>query len=345
MVRAIAKHLGRALQSAGAVACALSVLAAACDRQSGSGAQPAPSASAVPLGLTPELAGKVLAKVGDRTVTLGEYAAVLERMDRFERLRYQSPERRQLLLDEIIRAELLAAEARRRGLDRDPETVERIRQILRDELLRQVRAELPGPEQIPEAEVRSYYDEHRDEFREPERRRVATIELRTRQQAEQLLAKAQTATPAEWGRLVREHSAETPASDADSRPLELAGDRGIVSLGDHGGNPQVPEPVRQAVFKIGQVGQVLGEVVEADGRFHIVRLIGKTEARMRGYQDAQRSIRVTLVQQRVRDAEKKLEERLRKQHPVTVDEAALAKIDVPGVSASDAGDQGDGATP
>ena len=56
--------------------------------------------------LTPEQAGQVLARVGDRVITLGDYAAALERMDPFERMRYQTEDRRQALLDEMINVEL-----------------------------------------------------------------------------------------------------------------------------------------------------------------------------------------------------------------------------------------------
>ena len=65
--------------------------------------------------LTPEQAAKVLAKVGDRTITLGDYVAALEHMDQFDRLRYQSPERRKELLDELVEVELLAQEATAKG--------------------------------------------------------------------------------------------------------------------------------------------------------------------------------------------------------------------------------------
>src|SRR4051812_48575274 len=45
-------------------------------------------------GLSPEQAARVVAKVGDRSITLGEFAKTLERMDQFDRLRYQSKDRR-----------------------------------------------------------------------------------------------------------------------------------------------------------------------------------------------------------------------------------------------------------
>jgi len=304
--------------------------AGGCTCDEGSSAS-SPAASAVAEGLSAELAPKVLAKVGDRTITLGEYAAVLERMDQFERLRYQTADRRRKLLDEIIRVELLAAEARRRGLDQDPKTVERIRQVLRDELLKKVRRQVPQPAQIRESEVRAHYDQHRQEFHEPERRRVAHIVVASQARAEQLLQEAMQASPAQWGNLVREDSLDRSGQPASTGALELAGDLGIVSRPGEGrgDNPKVPEELRAAVFEIPKVGGVHGQVVKARGRFHIVRMTGKTEARERSFTDAQRSIRVSIVQERIRAAEKQLEEELRKRIPVRIDEQALAKVSVP----------------
>src|SRR5690348_15947625 len=68
-------------------------------------------AGRLPGGLSAEQAALVVARVGERTITLGDYAATLERMDQFDRLRYQSPERRKELLQEIIDVELLAQDA------------------------------------------------------------------------------------------------------------------------------------------------------------------------------------------------------------------------------------------
>ena len=81
---------------------------------------------------------------------------------------YQSVDRRRQLLDEIIKAELLAIEAKRRGLDQKPEVKERVRQILREDVMRQKRTEVTAPADIPESEVRAYYDKKREEFRDPE---------------------------------------------------------------------------------------------------------------------------------------------------------------------------------
>ena len=274
----------------------------------------------------------MLAKVGDREITLGEYAETLERMDPFERLRYQSPDRRKQLLNEIIQVELLAEEAKRRGLDKQPETQERLRQMLKEELLRDVRRNVPAPGDIADAAVHAYFDAHHDEFKEPERRRVAHLELASEAQAKAALQKAEGASAADWGKLVSELSLDKPAPSLGPAPTELAGDLGIVGPPGHprGANPRVPEPLRAAVFEIAQVGGVLGRVVRTDnGRFHVLRMTGRTEARDRSFQDAERTIRVAIVQQRVRDREAQLEKELEQRYPVRIDDSALSQVKVP----------------
>lgn len=289
------------------------------------------SASAGPKPLSPELAKKTLAKVGDRVITLGDYAATLERMDPFERMRYQSPDRRRRLLDEMVEVELLAQEATRRGLDKAPETQERLRQVLRDQLLEEVRKGAPAANDIPDGDLRAYYDAHKDEFAEPERRRVAAIVVETSAAAKSALAKAQNASPAEWGDLVEKLSTQRGGRSGPSAPAELAGDLGIVGPPGHprGANPRVPDAVREAAFKLAELNQTYSSVVEADGKFFIVRVTSKTPGRERKYEESERAIRTAVVQARVKEREAALEKDLRGRFPVKVDEAALAKMPMP----------------
>jgi parvulin-like peptidyl-prolyl isomerase len=279
----------------------------------------------MPTQLTAELAGRVLAQVGGRTITLGDYAAALDRMDQFERLRYQTPERRKQLLDELINMELLAREAEKRGLDKSPETQERLRQLLREEVLRRRRETLPKLEELPMGDVRAYYDSHRDELREPERRRVGHIALKDRAKAEQVLAQARTATPAQWGELVKRNATQPEQGDV---PIELAGDLGFVSPPgtERGSNLNVPEPLREAVFKLSAVGDVSQQLVLHEGEFHVVRLMGISAARDRTFAEAERTVRVQLLQEMVAKSERALLDELRKTTPVTINEAALSRV-------------------
>jgi peptidyl-prolyl cis-trans isomerase C len=281
-------------------------------------------------------AAKVLARVGSRTISVADFVATLERMDQFDRLRYQSPERRKELLQEIVDTELLAQDAREKGLDKLPETQQAIRQILRDALLLEARKGLPAPADIPQEEVRAFYESHRDDFREPARRRVAHIALADRAGAEGVLAAARTVSVTQWGELVRKHSLDAQKKPSPTQPIEMAGDLGIVgSPSDpRGDNPRVPAEVRAAVFELGAVNDVYPRPVQAQGRWHIVRLTGKTDAHDRSLAEADRTIRVSLLQAKIAEREKALEAELRKQFPVVVDEQALGSVAVPSVASA-----------
>ena len=312
------------------------------------------------VGLSAEQAAAVLARVGTRNITLGDYAAALERMDPFERMRYQTEDRRQALLEEMINVELLAREAERRGLDRQPETQELVRQFQRDELLRRLRASVPGPSQLPVADVQSYYHEHRADFYDAERRRAAQIVLRDEKQALRAVAEATGADEDRWRALVKQYNPEAVSPQGDKTtarpPLDVAGDLGILSppaeaavetaaAASPGSAPppapkappaagseadfEVPEPLRRAVFQIPEVGQVYPQPVAHAGRYYVLRLVSKLEARQRSLEEVDGIVRTLLVKRLQEQAQTELLSRLRQSVPVRIDDDALGRVPPP----------------
>ena len=319
-----------------AVSCGVLVLLTGCDGCKSSSSAAAVDAAGTASGqLTPEQAAIVLAKVGDRTITLGDYEAALEHMDQFDRMRYQAPDRRKELLQEMIDVMLLADEAREKGYDKDPVTQQETREILRDAMLKRARVGVPTPNEIPAEEVRAYYEAHRSEFQEPERRRVSVIVLPGDAGAAAVLEQARKATPVQWGELVKQRSVDPQAKA--SVPPEMAGDLGFVAPpGDtHGTNLRVPEEVRAAVFEGGRPGDVVGHLVKTGGKVYVVKLTSRTEPHDRTFEESERGIRVKLAQDKLRAREDALLDDLRKQYPVTIDEGALAqvKVELPAVDA------------
>jgi hypothetical protein len=250
-------------------------------------------------------------------------------MDQFDRLRYQSVERRKELLDEMITCELLAQEATAKGYDKDPLAQQELRSILRDAMLAEARKDAPTPESVPESEVRAYFDAHRADYKDPERRRVSAIVLRDDATAKATLERAlKSPAASQWGEIVREKSID-PQARANV-PVDLTGDLGIVSPpGDpRGENTRVPEEVRVAAFQIDKVGGVADKVVASGGKFYVVRLTQKLPAHERTLQEAERSIRVKLSQDKLRAKEDELIASLRKSVKVEIDEGALATVKV-----------------
>jgi len=328
----------RRIHAAGALALALASTSLACTScKSSSSGSSAEAGTGTPGALTAQQAAQVLARVGDRTITLGDFEAALEHLDQFDRMRYQSPERRKELLGEMIDVMLLADEARAKGYDKDPVTQQELREILRDAMLKKAREGVPAPNEIPEEDVRAYFDAHRADFHDPERRRVSAILLSSEAAATTTLAAARKATPAQWGELVRSKSIDVMAKS--NTPIDMAGDFGFVSPpGDvRGTNQRVPEEVRAGIFDVDKVGDVLPRVVKVGAaKYYVIKLTSRTEAHDRAFEDSERQIRVKLAQDNIHAREVALLDDLRKQYPVKIDEAALGQVVVQ-LPAADAG--------
>ena len=102
----------------------------------------------------------------------------------------------------MIDVELLAEEAKRLGLDKDPEAADALRVILRDSILAQAREGMPSPAQISGDDVRAFYEAHTDKFVRAGAAARAAIVMSDRKEAEKVLKEAlKVKKPAEWGEL------------------------------------------------------------------------------------------------------------------------------------------------
>lgn len=285
-----------------------------------------------PFGLTAEQAAAVVAKVGDRTITLGDYALLLERMNEIDRQRYQSKKRRRDLLQEMIDIELLAQEARRRGLESKPEVQDAIRQILRDAMRAKILESVRPPARISAEEVKAYYDAHREDFREPERRRVSAIVLGDPDKASEVLEKALAIKDdAAWGELFFAHSLTAPKVRNPSDPADIAGSLDMVGPpGDpKGASSKVPASVQKAVFELEKIGDIYDKVVKGEDRYYVVRMSGQAKAQTRSLEMLDRIIRQRIVQDEQRAAEEKAVAELKKQLNIKIHDDVVAGIALP----------------
>ncbi len=257
-------------------------------------------------------------------------------MNEIDRSRYQSKKRRKDLLQEMIDIELLAQEARRRGLEKHPEVQDAVRQILRDAMRAKIQDTVRPPGRITDDEVKAYYEAHAEDFREPERRRVSAIVLGDPPTAQDVLEKALALEDAAgWGALFFEHSLTAPKVHDPNDPPDLAGALAMVGPpGDpKGASAKVPEAVRKAVFELEKIGDIHGKLVEAQGRFYIVRMSGHTKARTRPLASADRAIRMAIFQKEQREAEDKAVAELKKQLNIKVHTDVVKSIELPGALA------------
>jgi peptidyl-prolyl cis-trans isomerase C len=267
-------------------------------------------------GLTEAQANEVLAKVGDRTITVGEFADRLASQSPYLQARFESPARRKEFLDNLVRYELLVYEAKRRGYMDDPEVQRARRSVMVQELIEQEVEEPLQLNPVSEEEVEAAYKANPTEFDRQAQVRASHIFITDRKKAKAVFAKAKGADRATFSRLAREES-------EDDKTRDNSGDlRFFTADGD--GQPSAA--IRKAAFSIENIGDVYPDLIEDGGGFHIVMLTGKRAELKRTYEQAKRAIRHKLTKERKDEAMEALTKRLREQVEVEVDYDALAEV-------------------
>lgn len=270
-------------------------------------AQPRPPAADAGPPRSPEETARrarTLARVGERVVTVGEFEDMLNEAPEPVRQTYLAPARRREQLEALLSTMLLADEARRRGVDRDPQVAATIRRILSQRLEQRMILEAITPDAVAPDEVARHYQEHLSDYQQPEFRRATVIITRDQATAARV-AEESRAARGDLRRvraLVREHSVdETSRShEGDAFYFQREGQ----PSGD--GRPVDPA-LAAAVFGLARETEVTAPVALRDGRFGVAVLTGIRPALRRALSDpgVSASIRGFLVRERrtLREAE------------------------------------------
>ena len=269
-------------------------------------------------GLTEAQANEALVTIGDRTITVGEFADRLASQSPYLQARFESPERRREFLDNLVRFELLVYEAKRRGYAERPEIQRARRTAMTQQLIKkEIDAQLKLTD-IADEEIQAVYDANPHEFDRPAQVRASDILIKDRSEAQRVLAEARKSDITQFRKLAREKS-EDEATKSDGGDLQFF-------AADAEGPP--PKPVRDAAFALKRVGEVFPNVIKTEEGYHIVMLTGKRAALERTYEQAKRAIRHKLAREKKQAAMDALLARLRKDIEVEVDYDALADVKV-----------------
>ncbi len=273
-------------------------------------------------GLSEAQANEALVTIGDRTITVGEFADRLASQSPYLQSRFESPERRREFLDNLVRFELLVYEAKRRGYAEKPEIQRARRTAMTQQLIKkEVDAKVKLAE-ITDEEIQAVYDANPHEFDRPAQVRASDILVKDRAEAEKVLAEARKSDINQFRKLAREKS-ENEANSRDGGDLQFF-------AADAEGHP--PKAVRDAAFTLKRVGEVFPNLIKTPEGYHIVMLTGKRATLKRTYEQAKRAIRHKLAREKKEAAMEALLDRLRKDIEVEIDYDALAdvRVDIPG---------------
>jgi peptidyl-prolyl cis-trans isomerase C len=242
-------------------------------------------------------------------ITVGDLEDEIEQQSPMMRERYFEPEQRKLLLEKMIRLEMLAREAEKRGYGQSPDVTAAVKQNSVQTMIREKFDAQISLDSIPLEEVKKYYDEHVSEFVRPEMRRGNRIVVATREEALQLIKQLQTGDLKEFRQIARERS-------LDQSTKMRAGDLGFFDKQGKSGSseanrPPVEESVVKAVFSLAKEGDLSTKPIKIQSGFSVVKYTGRRPGVSRDLKDADTTIRKRLWRTKREEALKAFIARLR----------------------------------
>lgn len=278
--------------------------------------------------------GEVIAEVGGIKIYMEDFVSQLEQKPPYVRARYATDEKKREFLDSLITFEVLSQAAIERGLHKDPKVVQAAKQTMLRILMENEIEKKFTADDIPEADLRAYYDANKDQYNNPERRRAAHILIRVnegapedqwqkaRAKAEKVYADAiaQRNDPNSFRRLAKDHS-------DDDATKNRGGDLSYFSRTEEGG-PMV-RAFSDAVFAMENTNDIVGPVRTQHG-WHIIKLTGKLSRRERTFEQVVPRIKRTLFKDRQQEMFESMVQALKAKTPIQINQALLDGYTVPG---------------
>jgi len=222
-------------------------------------------------GIKPSGQDKILASVGNKFITLNDFKDKLFKLPAY----YQgmAEKNKKNLFDDMIVESLFLEDALRKGVDKDKEVQEILREARKKVIIAKfVKTEVDDKIKISEDRMKKYYEEHKDEFKKPAMWRASHILVTNEANAKEILAALSSGK--DFRELAKEKSIDATAL--------RGGDVGYFRKG------QVVPEFENACFEL-KPGQV-SPIIRTQFGYHIIKLTdNKPEARQ-SYEEAKSSI-------------------------------------------------------
>lgn len=276
----------------------------------------------------------ILAHVGEIKVTQATVERRLAELSPISRAKYQSPERKRELIDSLIRFELLAGEALKRGHGEHPEVKVAYKQAMVRQLLRHEIRDLVKIGDISDQEVGAYYQEHLSDYQRPQLVRASHILFSSEAEAQASLKKLRLHIKSDpkqrrsiFGDFASKESQdqETRARRGDlqyfNRKGQLIGDRLFPQSAPH-------RSIAEAAFALTAVGEVAATPIQSPKGWHLIQRTGGKRAFNRSLSDVKTEIRNHLFRARKANTLEDYVTDLKSKAQISIDEEALERLKV-----------------
>ncbi len=264
-----------------------------------------------------------VAKIGEETLTLDYVESSAQRQSPLLRRELVDSTKRNEFVEKLINMELLAQEAKKRGYEDHPEVASVRKNQLASLMHRKIADDVADAEPTDD-ELRKYYEEHHGDYHKPEKVRVRHILISDKAAAAKLLneIKKKKVSQHEFRRMAQEQSQDedTKLRGGDLTFLTRTADRKEED------EPQVPEQVVEAAFKLDKNGAIYPELIKSEQGYHIVMRTGHRDKMDLSFEDAKERLTVLVRREKRKDAIENAIDGLKKKFPVEAFEENLKYV-------------------
>ncbi|MBI4512115.1 MAG: peptidyl-prolyl cis-trans isomerase [Deltaproteobacteria bacterium] len=294
-----------------------------------------PGQSNLPPQSSEEMA-QVVAQIDGVKISVGDFQDRINKQSPYIRARYTSLERKKEFLDNLVRFEVLAKEAKKRGYDEDAEVVRTMKQVMIQKLMKEEFETRVKLEDVTDAEMQKFYEEHQSEYNKPEEVRISAIVIKEKKQADKVAAEAKGPKGQDnqgFRELVMTHSQDEESKKRGGDLQYFATDTTVV-----------PAEVVKAAFALEKTGDVAGPIQAAQG-FYVVKQTGRRKALSKTFDEVKRQIQNRIYRDKRTKAMEDFVADLKNKAKIDVFEDKLAKVRVDTTGSSTLGIPGEGMDP
>jgi len=229
----------------------------------------------------------LLAKAGDIRITVADLNRVIgyytpEQQDAFK----AKPENKVMLLKKIVQEKILAADAKKLGIDKDPRIKEQIEILTNNQLASELlKKEIAEKIRVSDEEAGIYYELHKDGYKMPETVRVRHILVKAGKEAGEESRKAAREKSESLLKRIRSGEDFGKVAEESSDDIGSKAKGGALDFFSRG---KMIKPFEDAAFSL-KPGEV-GDIVETKYGYHIIKCEGKKAAGLVPFEDEKKGI-------------------------------------------------------
>ncbi len=256
------------------------------------------------------LGPKDLARVGNWTLTIDEFKERMKNLAQIDpTIDPNKPEYQKIILEELIRQQLLLEDAEKSGLANSKKIRQAVEDVRRSLIVQEMISKLTEGVAPTDDEVLKYYNENKNKdplFTEPVSWHVREIVVPTQQEANDILV--ELLKGADFAEMAKEHSKAKNAAKG--------GDLGFIT--------EPPFPQMAAQLAVLDAGGLSGVFKGPDG-FYIIKVEEKKGGKAKPFEEVRDQIKQGLTYLKQQQAVLNYIDKLKEKIPVEVNESLLAQ--------------------